>query len=119
MGSTDGMNLPLIIALVAGGVVLVVVGVLLIVFLRRRESKIEIKKEDAIDNEEWVKALGGKENIKSIEAKGSRLVVQLNNNELLDKDLLHTLGVSSIIFAQDKITLVVKDKAENIRNLLQ
>ena len=56
---------------------------------------------------------------KNLEAKGSRLILYLINNELVNKDELHNLGVSSIIKSQDKVTLVLKEKAENICNLLK
>ena len=47
------------------------------------------------------------------------MIVYLLDNEKLDKETLHNLGVISVITSQDKATLVLKEKAENISNLLQ
>ena len=113
------VNLGLIIGISAVALVLVLIILTKIIFVvRSRKDKIEIK-SDAIDNNAWVNALGGNENIISLEAKGSRLIVKVNKNELINKDELHALGVTSVIASQDKVTLVLKEKAENIRNLLQ
>ena len=113
------VNLGLIIGISAVALILVLIILTKIIFVvRSRKDKIEIK-SDAIDNNEWVNALGGNENIVSLEAKGSRLIVKVNKNELINKDELHALGVTSVIISQDKVTLVLKEKAENIRNLLQ
>ena len=113
------VNLGLIIGISAVALVLVLIILTKIIFVvRSRKDKIEIK-SDAIDNNTWVNALGGSENILSLEAKGSRLIVKVNKNELINKDELHALGVTSVIASQDKVTLVLKEKAENIRNLLQ
>ena len=107
--------------IVVGGVVLFAIILILILFLvRRKRSKQNTEQvTTSIDNNKWVNALGGNENIISYDAKGSRLIVNISDNSKINKEELHELGVASIIVSQDKVTLVLKEKAENIRNLLQ
>lgn len=110
----------LILALIIGGVALVIIGTIILLALYQKKWKKENKTiVQTVSNDKWVNALGGKDNIVSLEAKGSRLIVKLNKNELLNKEELHNLGAVSIISGQDKTTLVLKEKAENIQNMLQ
>lgn len=107
--------------IIIGGVVLFAVLLILFLYfyLKRRKKNQVIDQPVVVDANKWVNALGGSNNIVSSEAKGSRLIVYVNDNSEVNKDELHDLGVSSIISSQDKVTLVLKEKAENIRNLLQ
>ena len=107
--------------IVVGGVTLFAILLILFLYLYLKKKKKDKNPQSTVvvDNEKWVNALGGSNNILSIEAKGSRLVVGIADNGLVDKERLHELGVSSIIVSQDKVTLVTKEKAENIKNLLQ
>ena len=109
------------ILIVVGGIVLFAIMLILILFLvRRKRSKQNTELyTTSIDNNKWVNALGGNENILSYDAKGSRLIVNISDNSKINKEELHELGVTSVIVSQDKVTLVLKEKAENIRNLLQ
>ena len=120
MSNSNGpINLPLLL-IILGGLVLAALIVLLVLFLiKRRNATKEDKKEVEIDNEKWVNALGGRGNISNIETKGSRLVVYLINNDAINKEELHELGVTSVISSKDKITLVLNQKAENVGNLLK
>lgn len=71
------------------------------------------------DNNLWRDALGGADNILEVEVKGSRLIVKLKNNELVNKEELHKLGATSIIVAQEKVTIVLKTDTENVAKLLK
>ena len=62
-----------------------------------------------------LEALGGKENIVSSEAFGSRLVVVLTDKALMNKDALKELGVTNFIEMSNKITLLLEDKAELVK----
>ena len=117
----DSFELIWQLAIIIGGVVLFAVLLTLFLYfrLRRKQKEKVIDQPVVIDSNKWVNALGGNNNIVSIEVKGSRLIVYINDNTQVNKDELHELGVSSIISSQDKVTLVLKENAENIRNLLQ
>ena len=62
-------------------------------------------------------ALGGRENVVSIKASGSRLSLVLNDYSLVEDDKLKELGVSSILKMSNKITLVIGQEAKDIENL--
>ena len=119
IGDGNGVNGVGLFIIIGSGVLLIVAVILLLAFFNKRGKKKEINKSQPINDEKWVNALGGKNNVSSLEAKGSRLIVMLKDNKLVNKDELHELGVVSIISGQDKITIVLKEKAENIQNLLQ
>lgn len=104
------------------GCVVLVLVLMVIVALYYRNKKKKLNKQDntiSLDDNKWVNALGGKENLVSLEARGSRLIVVAKDYAIINKDELRELGVISTISSQSKITFVLKDKAENISNLLQ
>lgn len=72
------------------------------------------RKVKQIDSSVWLIALGGNENILSIEAKGSRLSLQLKDKEKMDKVTLTNLGVKSIIEMSNKIVLVLPNDANKV-----
>ena len=118
-GKGNDISWTLVLLAVLVALVLVFAVLLTIQLVKKHKNKkVEGPKEE-FDNNRWVNALGGKDNIINLEAKGSRLIVYLTNNELINKDELHNLGVTSVISSQDKITIVLREKAENIQNLLQ
>ena len=103
-----------------GVVILIAVAIVLIVILSRRKKQPKINKQDVvIDTNEWLIALGGKENILEKEAKGSRLVLKLNDPEKINEEKLKELGVSNIMKMSNKITLVFEDQAEAILSQLE
>lgn len=120
-GNFDDGLLYTIIGIIAG--ICVILIVLLIVIFRRKnkyqEGQTGTLPTVIIDNNLWQESLGGKDNIVSVEVKGSRLIVVLKNNELIDKDELHNLGATSIIVSENKVTIVIKTDAENVAKLLK
>lgn len=103
-----------------GVAILIAIAIVLIFVFSKRKGKQKISKQDVvIDTNEWLIALGGKENIIEKEAKGSRLVLKLNNPELINEDKLKELGVSNILKMSNKITLVFEDQAEAILSQLE
>ena len=101
------------IALGLVGVIIIVVGIILLVNIKKKPKKPEIAEKS-----QWVEALGGSENIVSSEAAGSRLVVKLNDKNKMDREKLTSLGVTSVIEMSDKITLLLEDKAELVKKEL-
>lgn len=101
--------LPIILPI--AGVVLVV-AVLLVIFLIRRNKKPRIVDAD------WFDALGGKDNIKEAIAVGSRLSLYLNDKEAINRDRLKELGVTSILVMSNKVTLVIEGQAEKVASII-
>ena len=66
----------------------------------------------------WIEALGGADNIVSSEAYGSRLAVVVVDKAKIDKEALKGLGVTSFVEMSNKITLVLEDKAELVKQEL-
>ena len=106
-------NNALWIALVLVGVVGVTIALILI--FGRKKNKPE---EKVAEKSEWVEAMGGADNIISTEAIGSRLVVNLKDKSLLNKEALKNLGVTNFMEMSNKITLLLEDKAELVKKEL-
>ena len=102
------------IALVLVSIIAITIVVILLLN-RKRGKKPEVK---VAEKSAWVTALGGEENIISSEAVGSRLVVNLKNKELLNKEALKELGVTNFMEMSNKITLLLEDKAELVKKEL-
>ncbi|MCQ2799859.1 MAG: hypothetical protein MJ228_03770 [Bacilli bacterium] len=101
----------LLILLIVIGLVLVAALVVLFVYLAKRK-KASIK--PIASRSEYFEALGGEENFVSAERSGSRIVVILRNYSLIDKEKIKEAGVTGFIEKSDKLTLVVKDNAEEV-----
>ena len=96
-------NYAWIIAVMVVAIILIVVAIILI---RGRNNKKPTKQVSQAAPNEWLDALGGADNIVDIQATGSRLVAKIKNKELVNRDKLTELGVSSIVLMSNKITLV-------------
>lgn len=108
-------NMFLLIAVIASVVVLII-GLLIFIFMKKKNKK-KNEKEKQDGQIQIIVALGGNENIVSLEAKGSRLVAVLNNMSIINEEQLKNLGVSSIIKMTSKITLVIGNSASEIARL--
>lgn len=109
-------NNALWIALAIVAIIVIVLVILLLVNINRKKDKKAI---DNTANDDWLIALGGKENILEVSATGSRLTVKLYDINNCDKNKLKELGVSNIVTMSDKLVLVVEDKADLIKGKLQ
>ncbi len=100
-------------------VVLILLAVFLFVFFNMKK-KGQLKHDNKISNDSdaWQIAIGGKNNIKAVNAMGSRLTLELVDSNLIDKDKLKELGVSNILVMSEKIILVVEDNAERVKERL-
>ena len=111
--STD-VNPNIIIWLaVLDALLLLVVIIMVVRFHVTKSPKVRV------NNDEWFVALGGKENVKEINAVGSRLSLNLGNKDAIDREKLKTLGVSSVVTMSNKVTLVIEGKAEKIAETLK
>ena len=97
----------------AGAVFLTVLALFLYTYFKGKKQGPIIKAPErkVIQNEEALKALGGAENILDHSLNGSRVILVLNNYDLVDDKALKEMGVSSIVKMTNKITLVVKGDA--------
>ena len=88
--------------------VLVVIGILLILFFNLRKRKKTLIKEEVtpLVDETAYFAFGGKDNIKSVELKGSRLVIELFDQSKFVKDAIKDYGIDRVLVMSNKITLV-------------
>ena len=103
----------LIAIIIAGCLIVVAVLVFLVIFFGKR------KKNSIVDASAWLNALGGKENIASVSAIGSRINLSLKDKEKIDREKLTSLGVNSVLVMSNKVTLVINnavDVAETISN---
>ena len=111
---TSEINNTLVICLaVLDAVLLLLVVIMVILHFVKKSPK------QKVNNDEWFVALGGKENIKEINATGSRLSLVLNDKESIDREKLKALGVSSVVTMSNKVTLVIESKAEMIAEKLK
>ena len=99
------------IALALVGVILVTIALILIFANKNKKPA----KPEIAEQSKWLEALGGKENIVSSEALGSRLVLVLKDKGLMNKEALKQLGVTNFIEMSEKITLLLEDKAELVK----
>lgn len=99
----------------AGAVFLTVLALFLYTYFKGKKQGPIIKAPErkVIQNEEALKALGGAENILEHSLNGSRVILVLNNYDLIDDKALKEMGVSSIVKMTNKITLVVKGDASS------
>ena len=110
----DNQIKPLAIVLIVMAVVFFLAALGLVIYLI-----VSKKKENQDNGGVWLLALGNKENIKEVSAVGSRLTVNLEDKEKIDRVKLKELGVSSVLVMSNKITLVIEGKAEKIANLIK
>ena len=106
---------PAIIIAIAVVAALLVVGCAALLILRSKSNKTSKAK---VSDSEWIDALGGQNNILEASAIGSRLSVKLNDKEIINRDKLKELGVSSILVMSNKVTLVIEKQAEKVANAI-
>ncbi len=94
--------------------IILVIAFFFVVFLLIKVRRVEHKMSTLDNSNEYIDAFGGKENILSAEAKGSRLIVKLIDFTKMDQDKLKTLGLDSLIKSTDKITFIVGQQSEVI-----
>lgn len=106
---TDTLNTLSIVLIIVGCSLLFVSSIVLTIAAIKKK-----KHSETFDGGVWLLALGGKENIKEVYAVGSRLNINLEDKEIIDREKLKELGVSSVLVMSNKITLVIEGQAEKI-----
>ena len=105
--------LPIILIVMAVVFFLAALGIVIYLIIDGKKGK------KPLDGGAWLLALGNKENIKEVSANGSRLSVVLANKEIIDREKLKELGVSSVLTMSNKITLVIEGKAGKIASTIK
>lgn len=97
--------------------------IFLVVFFIVIKKKKPVEEKVEVDDSQWLLALGNKENINAVSVRGSRLSVELADDKKIDRELLTSLGVKSIITMSNKLILVIENNAsliaESINKQLQ
>ena len=95
---------------------LVVVIVIIVAFLLIRNARKSKNGKEALVGllNDIVEALGGKDNIKSMEAKMSRLNVSLISDNIINIEKLKEIGIERVIKMSNKITLLVGNTASEL-----
>lgn len=98
-------------------IVILVLGITLFFVVKaiRKNKFLENRKKS---NNELILALGGKENIVNVQARGSRLTLVLKDYEVVNEEKLKMHGVSSIIKMSEKITLVIGQESKELESLI-
>ena len=86
----------------------------LAIFLIKIFSKKRVKQLPIASKSEYFAALGGEDNYIDSSREGSRIIVHLKDYSKIDKEKIKEAGVTGFIEKSDKLTLVVKDNAEEV-----
>ena len=95
---------------------LLVCGVIIFA-LKKQQNEKNIEKNKK-QNNTFLKIFGGEDNIISCEARGSRLVLVLKDYDLLDENKLKENGVTSLIKATNKVTLIIGEKSKELEDYI-
>lgn len=88
----------------------------LVVLLSHIAKKNKQRNLKVIDAEDNLKAIGGKENVLSHSISGSRIMLSLKDYSKVDKEKLKNAGAVGFVMKSDKLTIVFKDKAQDVYN---
>ncbi len=106
------------IAFIVAGIVFLVVVILFVIALIKRkktpDSYVSITSAASENSSKIIDALGGMDNIISHSLNGSRIVLILQNYDVVDERKLNENGVDSLIKMSNKITLVIKKDCSKI-----
>lgn len=108
-------TLTIYIGVIAIGVIVIALGAFIAV---KKSQKAAFFKARSEAHNDILNALGGRENIVSCKASGSRISFSLVDYSLVNNESLKKLGVSSILKMSNKITLVIGEEAKEIEQLL-
>ena len=112
------MNGILTILAVVGILILSAIIIFVLILITKKKNKRKVE-ENEKQNNEFVKIFGGENNIISCESKGSRLILVLKDYDLLDEKRLKENGVTSMIKATNKITLIVAEKSKELEKFIE
>ena len=107
-------NYGIWIAIAVASLVFITVLVLFFISLyKKKTGTYDASTVKSVDANEFLSCLGGKENVKRFDVKGSRLTLELNDDNLLQESKLSDIGVSSVIKMSSKIILVIQENMDS------
>lgn len=102
---------------------LIIFVIALIALIKRIKMAKLYKKEKSNDNielqETLLSALGGKENIISVNVEMSRLTITLKDIDVINPDVLKKSGANGVLLVGNMVKCSFGEKAEIIANLLR
>lgn len=103
-----------------GIVVAILLTIFLIIFIPKFKNKKNINSIDKnITSNDYLDALGNKENIIKIDQTMSRIKIEIKDTSLVDVDKLKTLEIDNVIVMSNVVTLITnKEKADKIVKLI-
>lgn len=104
--------------LIIVGVILVVLFIVFLIAMHRRKKKAKQVTKRAINVTAYMKALGGAENIISHSLVRSRIILELKDYDLVNKEELKKAGVDGFIMMSNKLTLVIQGDAELVNKAI-
>ena len=100
------------LCLIVAGIILVILGVIFFVHLARKKKNKAPKR--VIEASAYLEALGGADNVISHQLVRSRIILELKDYDLFNKEKLKEAGVDSFIMMSNKLTLVIQGDAEGV-----
>jgi phosphotransferase system IIB component len=94
--------------IIASIVVIIALVVTILLLTRKKKKKQELEFPLLLD------ALGGKENIKDLAQKGSRVSVIVENKKIVDKDKVREQGIETIVVSNKKFTMLAGSKKSQL-----
>lgn len=111
------INPGVLIAIIAAGVVLVILIALCIYLKVCKKNKIEIN-DEYID--ELIKAFGGKENIKEVKTEnGGRVAIEVNDLDLLDNDKIKELATSGVFITGNVVKTLYREDSQLVTKAME
>lgn len=115
----DTTSIILIVVFAIAAILLIICGVFAFLKYKKEAKKVKETENKLLkekSDDEFIKALGGKENIVNYELKGvSRLSLTLKDNSLLDKETLKKFYIVRFLEMSDRMILV----GENLKPLVE
>lgn len=81
-------------------------------------SSFKVSNKLGFDINDLINGLGGMKNIKSVEASLSSLKVTINNKELINQDLIKSLGAKGLMVSAQKVSIIFGDNANAIKEAM-
>ena len=106
------------ICLAVAGLILLIVLISIFVAKGKKKGSAEKPRKRVIDANAYITALGGAENIVSHNLVRSRIILELKDYDLVDKEKLKEAGVDSFIMMSEKLTLVIKGDADKVNQAI-
>ena len=100
------------------GAALLIALMCVIIAVNNKKKEKKQKEENVKQNNTFLEIFGGEDNIVSCEAKASRLVLVLKDYSLLNEEKLKENGVTSMIKATSKVTLIIGEKSKELEEFI-